>query len=309
MSEEPRTRELDELTLVRAQRGEPEALKTFVLLHQRAVFALLSRMLGRSHRVEDLAQETFLRAFKALPSFRADGPARLSTWVLTIATRLALDELRARRHEEPLSPSWPDGRRSDETAERRDIARHLEAALDELGPPFRAVFVLRELHELEYEEIASALEIDVAGSPIRSAPTSTASPPRRRRASPPSCARSTSRSPATRPAPTRWGRSRCSRRSSRSRAPTTSRPPSRSSPASAPGSSGRRAIPRRSRRSRACSGCWSGSAMPTSATSAPPSAPTARTSSARCATAGARTTARPTAAPAIDPALSLPTDR
>jgi RNA polymerase sigma-70 factor (ECF subfamily) len=163
MTEEPRRRELDELTLKRAQRGEPEALKAFVVAHQRAVFGLLSRMLGRAHRVEDLAQETFLRAIKALPHFRsqqAGGTARLSTWVLTIATRLALDELRARKHE-PLPAVLPDPRRTDESIERKAIARRIEEALDELGPQFRAAFVLRELHELDYEEIAEALACDV----------------------------------------------------------------------------------------------------------------------------------------------------
>jgi RNA polymerase sigma-70 factor (ECF subfamily) len=163
MNQESRRRELDELTLRRAQRGEPAALEAFVVTHQRAVFALLSRMLGRAHRVEDLAQETFLRAFRALPAFRsqeAGGTARLSTWVLTIATHLALDELRARKLE-PLPPALPDPRRADETAERKAIARRIEAALDELGPQFRAAFVLRELHELDYEEIAEALACDV----------------------------------------------------------------------------------------------------------------------------------------------------
>src|SRR5262249_51173384 len=115
------------------------------------------------HRVEDLAQETFLRSIKALPHFRsqqAGGTARLSTWVLTIATRLALDELRARKHE-PLPAVLPDSKRTDETAERKAIAQRIEAALDELGPQFRAAFVLRELHELDYEEIAEALGCDV----------------------------------------------------------------------------------------------------------------------------------------------------
>src|SRR4051812_49404701 len=89
-------KELDELTLKRAQRGEPAACRRLVETYQRAVFAILSRMLsprGRRARVEDLAQETFLRVFRALPQFSPGGPARLSSWILTIATRLALDEL------------------------------------------------------------------------------------------------------------------------------------------------------------------------------------------------------------------------
>jgi RNA polymerase sigma-70 factor (ECF subfamily) len=92
--------ELDELTVARAQRGDDRARRELVLRYQRPVFALLSRMLhGRaSHTsVEDLAQETFLKVFRALPGFDRQGSARLSTWILTIATNLAIDELRRRR--------------------------------------------------------------------------------------------------------------------------------------------------------------------------------------------------------------------
>src|SRR5687768_15947133 len=108
-----RAPELDELTLVRAQRGEDAACRALVTRYQRDVFALLSRLLGPAGMrglVEDLAQETFLRAFRALPGFDRGGPARLSSWLLTIATRLALDELRRRRpHAEPLAHELPGG--------------------------------------------------------------------------------------------------------------------------------------------------------------------------------------------------------
>src|SRR3954447_21718894 len=88
-------RELDEVSLARAQRGDRAAQAVLVERYQRPVFALLSRMVGRDRAaVEDLAQETFLRALRALPRFSLQGPARLSTWILTIATRLALDQLR-----------------------------------------------------------------------------------------------------------------------------------------------------------------------------------------------------------------------
>src|SRR5262252_7490429 len=98
-SRRPESREIDDVTLARAQRGEAAAWRSLVEHYQRPVFALLSRMLapsGRATLVEDLAQETFLRAFRALPAFDHAGRARLSTWILTIATRLGIDELRRR---------------------------------------------------------------------------------------------------------------------------------------------------------------------------------------------------------------------
>ena len=89
---ETREPELDELSLRRAQQRHGPSFRVLVERYQPAVWSLLWRMLEREFgaaRVEDLCQETFLRVYRALPDFRTDGPARLSTWVLTIATRLA----------------------------------------------------------------------------------------------------------------------------------------------------------------------------------------------------------------------------
>jgi RNA polymerase sigma-70 factor (ECF subfamily) len=156
--------ELDQLTLVRAQRGEHPAQTALIERYQRPVFALLSRMLrGESALTEDLAQETFLRVLRGLPSFDVGGTARLSTWVLTIATRLALDHLR--RREPPLLQA--DGGalpsalpQPDHDADRRVLAAALARAVEDLGAPFRAAFLLREVHGLTYEQIAEALVID-----------------------------------------------------------------------------------------------------------------------------------------------------
>lgn len=152
--------ELDPALLSRCQAGEPAALRAFVERHQSAVFALLSRIVGRHHEVEDLAQETFLRAIRALPGFRADGAARLSTWLLTIATRLALDVCRKRTREqrsslleEPVSASDPE-----HEARRSQLRAALASAIDELPSDQRAAFVLAEFHGFAIEDIATALQ-------------------------------------------------------------------------------------------------------------------------------------------------------
>jgi RNA polymerase sigma-70 factor (ECF subfamily) len=157
--------ELDELTLARAQRGDRAAQTALIERYQRPVFSLLSRMLrGQRTLTEDLAQDTFLRVLRALPGFDVGGRARLSTWVLTIATRLALDHLR--RREPPLTLPTDDGTipshlpQPDQDADRRVLAAALARAVEELGAPFRAAFLLREVHGLSYEQIALALEID-----------------------------------------------------------------------------------------------------------------------------------------------------
>jgi len=160
------TRELDDLSVARARLGEADACRRLVELYERRVFALLSRMLaarGERALVEDLAQETFLRAFRALPTYTTDGPAKLSTWILTIATRLALDEL-ARRQPVLISVDAAAHLPAETPPDRLDRAhlqRALDRALEGLPPEQRAVFVLREHYELAYEKIGRALDVDL----------------------------------------------------------------------------------------------------------------------------------------------------
>lgn len=156
--------ELDELTFRRAQKGEAAACTALVKTYERRIFALLGRMVGFDRSlVEDLAQETFLRTFRALSTFALDGRARLSTWILTIATRLAIDELGRRKPTTSLAEivDLPSPVRSDHGAESRALGVAIAKAAAGLSDDQRAVFLLRDYHELEYEEIAHALRIDV----------------------------------------------------------------------------------------------------------------------------------------------------
>jgi RNA polymerase sigma-70 factor, ECF subfamily len=96
ITERSEARELDDLTLTRAQQGDASAFQVLVETYQGAVFALLWRFFGVGHRdvVEDVAQDSFLGVYRSLARFRPDGAARLSTWILTIATRTALNHQR-----------------------------------------------------------------------------------------------------------------------------------------------------------------------------------------------------------------------
>lgn len=155
-------REVDDVTLARAQRRDPAAWRRLVEHYQAPVFALIGRMLGRRRAgvVEDLAQDTFLAVFERLPQFTADGPARLSTWILTIASRRAIDQLRRQAPVAVAAIDVAPDPRPDAIA-RRDLARAIEAALAGLAPEYRAAFLLREMHGLAYDEIAAALAIEV----------------------------------------------------------------------------------------------------------------------------------------------------
>jgi RNA polymerase sigma-70 factor, ECF subfamily len=159
--------EIDQITLARAQRGDRAAFRSLVDAYQRPVHALIGRMLSsrsRHSEVDDLAQETFMRVYRALPDFESRGPGRLSKWILTIAARLALDELR-RVRAVPASPEQaeqlPSAERTDGLVHRRALATAISAAVHELTPDQRTVFLLREYHQFEYQEIANALDIDI----------------------------------------------------------------------------------------------------------------------------------------------------
>jgi RNA polymerase sigma-70 factor (ECF subfamily) len=153
--------ELDRVTLERCRAGEPGALHAFVLCYERAVFALLSRMLGRGPDVEDLAQETFLRAFRALPGFDPDGPARPSTWLLTIAARLGIDRSRRRRtsFDPPDDAASGDHRSPELDAGRSELRAAIAKAVQALPIDQRNAFVLAEFHDFSLAEVAALLAV------------------------------------------------------------------------------------------------------------------------------------------------------
>ena len=161
--------ELDGATLARAARGDQAAARAFFEHYHRQVHAFLWRMLaGEATRalVDDLTQDTFLRAFGALRRFDPGGAARASSWLLTIATRIALNELRRRRRRPEATVdvglvALPGGARPDEAAERRALGALLARAVAALPADQRAVVLLREYHDRSLEEIARAI-----GAPV-----------------------------------------------------------------------------------------------------------------------------------------------
>jgi RNA polymerase sigma-70 factor (ECF subfamily) len=156
------TEELEPSVLEGCRTGDAQALRAFVARYQGVVFAFLSRALGAGPHVEDLAQEVFLRACRALPHFDGAGPARPSTWLLTIASHVAIDARRKRRV--PVQPLEPDvavaGPDTPETERRRvEIGRAVARAAAALPDEQRDVFVLAEFHGLDMNEIGSVLSI------------------------------------------------------------------------------------------------------------------------------------------------------
>jgi len=167
----PRSREgsppapLDAAVLERCRAQDPMAFRAFVVRYERMVFALLSRMLGHGPEVEDLAQETFVRAYRAFPEFDLAGPARPSTWLLTIATRLALDARKKKKLDQTSLDDDDDAQRSrsgstpEIALERRQLGDAISAAAARLPDDQCAALVLAEIHGLSIAEIAEALAV------------------------------------------------------------------------------------------------------------------------------------------------------
>ena len=119
--------------------------------HAGDVLGYLRRLLGA--RAEDAWQETFLRALRAYE--RLEHGRHLRAWVFTIATHVALDELRARRPVSAVEDELAAGREAAELA--RPVYRQLEHLTDGLPPKERAAVVLRYGYDLPYAEIGAAL--------------------------------------------------------------------------------------------------------------------------------------------------------
>lgn len=154
----------EEQALVRrARAGDRQAFDGLVRLHFGRVYALLFRMLQNHEDAEDLAQESFVRAYRSLASFREE--AAFPTWVGRIAVHLATEHhrrrgrgLRIERVEDASERPAPSSGDSPE-AGRGELALALSRALDRLPPRLRAAIVLRTLEEREYAEIAQVLGV------------------------------------------------------------------------------------------------------------------------------------------------------
>lgn len=159
--------------MVAALGGSQEAYRLLVERFQRPVFSLIARMVGDAGAAEDLAQETFVKAFRNLASY--DRSRKLSSWLFKIAHNTALDRLRRRGLDEvPLDkPEDDEGgglaavlsdealRSPEALAQRGDLGAALAAAVGALRPEYREIVLLRYQEGIAYQEIA-----EIAGLPL-----------------------------------------------------------------------------------------------------------------------------------------------
>ena len=146
-----------------AKRGDQDAFACLVRAYEKRVFALTSRMCKQPEDAAEAAQEAFLAVWQGLPSFR--GEASFSTWLYRLASNACMDILRRETLSldgEEAPADVPDrGPTPQEAAEQQELRREIEAGLAALPPEYRQALILREIHQLSYQEIGETLGLDI----------------------------------------------------------------------------------------------------------------------------------------------------
>jgi RNA polymerase sigma-70 factor (ECF subfamily) len=165
----------DEELVARSISGDADSFNELILRWERPIYALAYRTIGREEDARDVCQETFLRAFRALPGFR--GQAKFSSWLYRIALNLCRDWVRRERRA-PIVPTPEDmdlmelaaaaepSEPIEELVARRDLAQLVERAMALLPEEQRTAIVLKEYHGLTFQEIA-----DLVGCPLSTVKT------------------------------------------------------------------------------------------------------------------------------------------
>jgi len=165
----------DEELVARSIGGDSDSFNELVLRWERPIYALAYRTIGREEDARDVCQETFLRAFRALPGFR--GQAKFSSWLYRIALNLCRDWIRRERRAPIVQPpedvdvmelaaaAEPTESIEDLVA-RKDLSRAVERLMALLPEEQRTAIVLKEYHGLTFQEIA-----ELVGCPLSTVKT------------------------------------------------------------------------------------------------------------------------------------------
>ncbi|MBW8713833.1 MAG: sigma-70 family RNA polymerase sigma factor [Acidobacteria bacterium] len=157
----------DEELVARSMGGDLDSFNQLVLRWERPIYALAYRVIGREEDARDVAQETFLRAFRAIKGFK--GQAKFSSWLYLITLNLCRDWIRRERRT-PLVQA-PEGvdvielagegtpsETVEELVSRHEIGRAVAKAMSQLPEEQRTAIILKEYHGLTFQEIADLLD-------------------------------------------------------------------------------------------------------------------------------------------------------
>ena len=164
------TREQELAVIRRVQRGDVNAFEELVAAYEKNVYNLALRMTGSPEDAEDMAQESFIKAYNSLPSFRGD--SKFSVWLYRIVSNVCLDFLRKKSRRGTVSLSveddgedvqldLPDTSQSPEALLEKKLTREsVQRGLASLPPDARQILLLREIQGLSYEEIGETLGLE-----------------------------------------------------------------------------------------------------------------------------------------------------
>ena len=166
-------READQILVEQVQRGDKRAFELLVAKYQRKIFRLLSRLIRDAAEIEDVAQEAFIKAYRALPNFRAE--SAFYTWLYRIAINTAKNYLVAQGRRAPTTTETEidEAENFDEGDQLRDVntpdsmllskqvGEAVNRAIEKLPEDLRTAIVLRELEGLSYEEIAETMNCPI----------------------------------------------------------------------------------------------------------------------------------------------------
>ncbi len=166
-------READQILVERVQQGDKRAFELLVVKYHRKIIRLVSRLIRDPAEVEDVAQDAFIKAYRALPQFR--GESAFYTWLYRIAVNTAKNDL-ATQGRRPESSSdidteeaetFADGEQlrdintPDSMLHTKQVAETVNRAMEALPEELRTAITLREIEGLSYEEIAEAMECPI----------------------------------------------------------------------------------------------------------------------------------------------------
>jgi RNA polymerase sigma-70 factor (ECF subfamily) len=163
---DPRDDTDDAQLVARSLAQDHDAFGRLIDRHASTIVNLAYRMVGNQAEAEDLAQEAFIAAFKALSTFRAD--SKFSTWLYRIASNKCKDWLRSKRPgqgpydvdaDEQLDAHAAEERTPEAVLSQRQVAQELEQAIQRLPPLYREAFILKHVEGLSYEEMEAILGV------------------------------------------------------------------------------------------------------------------------------------------------------
>ncbi len=166
----------DALLVDRVKRGDVRAFEMLVVKYQRRIERLIARMVRDADLVQDIAQETFIRAYRALPQFR--GESAFYTWLYRIAVNTAKNSLVDLKRDPLVSETSLAGQGDDDETSRveneltdgetpeallasKEVAGAVNAAIEALSEDLRQAITLREIEGLSYEEIAEVMNCPI----------------------------------------------------------------------------------------------------------------------------------------------------